>query len=283
MGEYFYQTMPKMEADAVQESTVSTIKKAKKVADNLRFRLNIFQNDLEIEQNVTRNREASEVFTNTVSLSDEVFSTLRFACSELNSISNTPPAVELRTDPEEVKKRYFRTVVLPQDQVVSCLTDDAIFVRTPMLWSRNNRRVRGGKGRVIGPEKCTVYRDSVYYSIVLDPAFSRYDFSKFKKKIIHYLYVYRDLPTNKMYLIDNDNHETKHVTDAICRLLPAGDTPLNCNFYASAMLTDCVPEGTYITVTTMENGLMNEKEIVSFWSKRTERDAEIECFFSAFR
>lgn len=274
MKDYFYQTTPRMEADAILKSTASAMKKASKVMDNLRFRLGVFQSDLEIEKGVVQRCESSEVFTNAPSLADEVYSALRFACNELTSVSCNPPAAEMRMDPETEKKRYYRAVVLPQDQVVSCLAENAIFVRTPMLWSRNNRRVRGGKGRVIGPEKCTVYRDSVYYSILLDPDFQHYDFTKFKRKIIHYLYVYRDLPANRMYLIDNDNHENKHVTDAIVRFLPAGDTPLNCNFCSSAMVTDLIPEGTYVTVTTMEDGVMDTGEIVDFWRKRLAADAE---------
>ena len=271
MGGYHYQTIPRTEADAVHMNTVNTVEKAIKIADSLKYRLGIFRSDLEIEQTMIRKCNAAEVFTCTGSLSDEVFSALRYACSELNAISNNPPAVELRADPEEEKKRYYRKVVLPQDEIVSYLTDRAIYVRTPMLWSRNSRRIRGNKGRTIGPEKCTIYRESVYYSILLDPAFQSYDFSRYKKKIIHYLYIYRDLPANKMYLIDNDNHETKHVTDAIARVLPAGDTPLNCNFYSSAMVTDLIPEGTYITVTPMESGMMADNDIVDFWRSSAEK------------
>lgn len=272
MSAYLYHTIPKMEADTVEECVTASIHKAKKIAENLRSRLSIFESNLEIEREMIRNCGTSEVFTCAPSLSDEVFSALRFACNELNTLSIAPPAVELRPDPEAEKKRYYRNVVLPQDQVVSHLTEDAIFVRTPMLWSRNNRMVRGGKGRTIGPEKCTVYRDSVYYSIILDPEFQSYDFSKFKKKIIHYLYIYRDLPENKMYLIDNDNHETKHVTDAIARLLPAGDTPLNCNFFSSAQVTDLIPEGTYITVTAMDHGVLSDTDIVDFWRNTSSHD-----------
>ena len=265
MGGYQYQTIPKIEADAVHGNTVFAVERAMKIADSLKYRLGIFISDLEIEQEMIRKCETSEVFTCTASLSDEVFSALRYACSELSAISSNPPAVEIRKDPESEKKRYYRKVVLPQDEIVSHLANQAIFVRTPMLWSRNNRKIRGNKGRTIGPEKCTIYRESVYYSIVLDPDFQNYDFSRFKKKIIHYLYVYRDLPTNKMYLIDNDNHETKHVTDAIVRFLPAGDTPLNCNFYSSAIITDLIPEGTYITVTPMDTGMLSDEDIVNYW------------------
>ena len=274
MGGYHYQTIPKIEADAVHGNTVSAVDKAMKIADSLKYRLGIFNSDLEIEQEMLRKCQGGEVFTCTGSLSDEVFSALRYACSELNALSSNPPAVELRADPEAEKKRYYRKVVLPQDEIVSHLESQAIFVRTPMLWSRNNRRVRGNKGRTIGPEKCTIYRESVYYSIILDPDFQTYDFSRYKKKIIHYLYIYRDLPANKMYLIDNDNHETKHVTDAIVRFLPAGDTPLNCNFYSSAMLTDLIPEGTYITVTPMESRMLPDNEIVDFWRSRAEEQVE---------
>ena len=232
MSHYSYMTIPRMEADAVQESTSAAIRRARKIADNLSLRMKTFESDLEIEQNMIRSGGSPEVFTRAVSLSDEVFSSLRNACNELNAASK-PPAVEIRTDPETEKKRYYRTVVLPQDQVVSFLTQDAIFVRTPMLWSRNNRRVRGDKGRTIGPEKCTVYRESVYYSIILDPLFPQYDFSGFKKKIFHYLYIYHDLPANRMYLIDNDiywNHSLTVHEDSYfnCLALNCASKPVYC-------------------------------------------------------
>lgn len=275
MSGYDYQVIPKNEAHAVQTNTISAVQKALKIADSLKYRIGVLQNDLEIEEGMIRRCEKSEVFTCISSLSDEVFSATRYACHELNAVSNNPPAIELRVDSESERKRYFRKVVLPQDQVISHLAENAIYVRTPMLWSRNNRRIRGNKGRTIGPEKCTVFRDSVYYSILLDPNYQQYDFSKYKRKIIHYLFVYRDLPTNRMYLIDNDNHETKHVTDAIVRFLPAGDTPLNCNFYSSALLTDLVPEGTYVTVTPMEDGVKPDDDIVRFWLGQLDSDVDI--------
>ena len=139
MSHYSYMTIPRMEADAVQESTSAAICRARKIADNLSLRMKTFESDLEIEQNIIRSSGSPEVFTRAVSLSDEVFSSLRNACNELNAASNAPPAVEIRTDPETEKKRYYRTVVLPQDQVVSFLTQDAIFVRTPMLWTTPSR------------------------------------------------------------------------------------------------------------------------------------------------
>ena len=87
MSGYIYQTMPKMEANSVQESTSLAMNRAGKVIDNLRFRLSVFQSDLKIEQDALRGYESSDIFTSIASLSDEVFSALRFACNELNAIS----------------------------------------------------------------------------------------------------------------------------------------------------------------------------------------------------
>ena len=40
MSHYSYMTIPRMEADAVQESTSAAIRRARKIADNLSLRMN---------------------------------------------------------------------------------------------------------------------------------------------------------------------------------------------------------------------------------------------------
>ena len=54
MSHYSYMTIPRMEADAVQESTSAAIRRARKIADNLSLRMKTFESDLEIEQNMIR-------------------------------------------------------------------------------------------------------------------------------------------------------------------------------------------------------------------------------------
>ena len=66
-------------------------------------------------------------------------------------------------------------------------------------------------------------------------------------------------------MIDNDNHETKHVTDGISGFLPGGDSPLSCNFFMSAASSHEIPEGTYITVTPADNGAKRAVDIIDFW------------------
>lgn len=265
---YDYRMMKKYEADAMQLGTISAAKKGERVAQNLLSRLSLLERNLETETGFLQRSCEHEVSTNIQSIADDIFSALRAAANDLHGISVCPPAAQFAESPDGEAERYYKKIVLPEDSVCSFLEDDAIYVRTPMLWSRQNRRIRGDKGRTIGPERCTIYRDSVHYSILVDPRFCAYDFSKFKKKILHYLYVYRDLPSHSMYLIDNDNHESKYVTDAITRYLPAGDTPLSCNFYSSAVVTDSIPEGTYVTVTAFDLGIKAEADIIAFWKKK---------------
>ena len=239
-----------------------------KTAANLTTRLSTLTSYLQIEEGALRRNDGYEITTNLQALSDETFSALRFGANELHALSVTPPAAECRDVPSVEEERYYKRIILPADKVLSFLEPDGIYVRTPMLWSRQNRKIRGNKGRTIGPERSVIYRDSVHYAILIDPSFMTYNFEKYQKKIIHYLYIYHDLPTNKMYLIDNDNHETKHVTDAIIQFLPAGDSPLSCNFYASAAVTESIPEGTYVTVTSFNDGIKSDEEIISFWAEK---------------
>ena len=263
-----YKMMPRVEADAVLDSTASAIQKAKKTAENLTTRLRIVESYLQIEEDALRHCTDVSISTNLQALSDETFSALRFGANDLQALSAFPPAAETSEDPSAEEERYYKKIVLPADKVLSFLEPDAIYVRTPMLWSRQNRKIRGSKGRTIGPERCVFYRNSVRYSIMIDPSFATYNFKKFEKKIVQYLYIYHDLPTNKMYLIDNDNHETKHVTDAIIQFLPAGDTPLACNFYSSAAITEAIPEGTYVTVTSFSDGIKSDEKIIAYWAEK---------------
>ena len=271
MRSFDYMKMSKYEADAVRKSAASTLEEGHTIANKLLSRIRNLESNLDIEKKALDASNSLEIHTNILSISDEVYTALRLAANDLQYLSTCPPYVQAVDNPQAETERYYKKIMLPQDRVASFLEEDAIYVRTPMLWSRNNRKIRGDKGRTIGPERFTMYRDSVYYSILIDPRYFGYNFERFRKKILHFLYVYHDLPNNQMYLIDNDNHETKNVTDAIVKFLPAGDTPLYCNFYSSAIITKDIPEGTYITVTAAEDGVKSDDNIVGFWKEKFEQ------------
>ena len=259
--------LSKYEADAVQKSAASAIEKGLKSANNLIAKLNYASVDLAIEQHEIDSCQSDIILTSVCDIYANIVRYLRMGCNTLYSLTTYPAAFQSFSNPQEELEAYYKDTILSVDTVDAILTENALYVKTPMLWGRNNRRVRGENGRTIGPERAKIYNDSVNFAIRTAPNFDEFDFSKFKHKIIHYLYVYQDFPANKLYLIDNDNHETKYTTDAITNLFPSGDTPLCCDFYSSAIISNAIPEGTYITVTEFSTGILQNEAIVNAWKE----------------
>ncbi len=142
------------------------------------------------------------------------------------------------------------------------LESDGIYIRLPMLGSRN---ARPGKMK-IDQANASNFRDSIVYAIEHNDHFRDYDFSRFDHKIIQYLYVYNlDLQGHSNRIIDNDNHNTKAIQDAVALYLPGGDFGLSCANYCASALSKEVPEGTYITVAAAKNGVKPSDEIIKKW------------------
>lgn len=258
-------TIPVYEAEQMLTDTKDAVAKCKKIMNVLKLRLERSESKLDIEERAAAACKGNYLSTDIQEISEETFSSFRYAVNDMQYLSALPPYILRSDNVQAATSLYYKEVILPADRVMAALEDDAIYVRTPMLWSRNNRKVRGANNRTIGPERCVIYRDSVEEAIRLCPNFSTYDFAKFDMKLVHYLFIYRDLPTNKQFVIDNDNHETKHVTDGISGFLPGGDSPLSCNFFMSAASSHEIPEGTYITVTPADNGAKRAADIIDFW------------------
>lgn len=151
------------------------------------------------------------------------------------------------------------------DRVFIRLEDDAIYAKMPMLWTQNSRKIRGVKGNNLSPDRAVYFRDDITAGIKNAPNYKAYSFANFANKIVHFLYVYTDLPGTGILKADNDNHLTKYVLDAVTTFLPGGDSPLTCSIFHSAALSDRVPGGTYMTVTPMRTGIKSSDEILGFW------------------
>lgn len=256
---------------AMLKSTEAILGEAKTTSDNLRSRLKIVENYYKVEQSAFSSVEcAHEVYSKIPFIEEELIGALRIAAGKLYSLGAIYPEVFAFEDDPFCADKHYQKILTPENQVLAFLEPSSMFIRTPMLWNRQNMRVRGKDGRTIGAERSKNYCDAVNYAIRLADNFFDYDFAQFQKKIIHYLFVYADFPANKIYIVDNDNHITKYITDAIVTFLPNGDHPLSCNMYFSAEQSKCIPEGTYITVTKGENGLIPQSEIVNFWHSKYE-------------
>lgn len=270
MIDYDGEKMDLDQVKAVLESSALTLSKAQKYASNLSSRLKTIGLHLEVEQNLINERVEDQVYSKAMTVTDNLFTVIRRYADLLYRLSQVAPARDQQTEPIDYEKRYYRRVILPQDTVRSYLETDAIYVRTPMLRNLQRKAVKGDKGRTISNAQSTIFREPISYSIMLAENFSEYNFSVFERKTIHFLFVYHDLPGNMIYICDNDNHETKPVIDAITKFLPNGDFPLTCEIHASAVLENSIPEGTYITVTKLQNGTKSHSQIIDFWREKIE-------------
>ena len=271
----------KMDLDqvkAVLESSALTLTKAKKYVSNLSSSLKTIGLHLEVEQDLIKERIEDPVYSKAMTVTDNLYIIIRRYADLFYKLSQIAPARDQQTEPIDYEKRYYRRVILPQDTVRSYLETEAIYVRTPMLRNLQRKAIKGDKGRTISNAQSSIFREPISYSIMLAENYSGYDFSIFERKIIHFLFVYHDLPGNMIYICDNDNHETKPVIDAITKFLPNGDYPLTCEIHASAVLENSIPEGTYITVTKLQNGFQSHSQIIDFWKKKMDNQDKFSDF-----
>lgn len=224
--------------------------------------------DVEREAITAKAGKASgQVYSRAVPIIESVFSCLRNNTLDLYKAAQTTPSVAQILDEAGSAFGEKSKDVPPDLRVLVRLDERAIYIHMPMLWSQNGRRIRGLNNRKIGPDRVTFFREDIAVGFVNSPNFSTYNFEKYANKIVHFLYVYSDLSSNKIFVADNDNHETKFVQDAATMYLPNGDSPFSCSTFSSALRSVAIPEGTYLTVTTKDTGILSDQEISDFWVK----------------
>ena len=258
----------RFEVETVLKCTGESLQKASEYAQNLQTRLRNLSLDLEIERWFAEENEAGNAAVNAVQIAEDVSFAIRFYIEKLYSLVRNAPACELHSDPQCYEQSYYNRVILSQTNIRAYLEPDAIFIRTPLLRNMQKRPQRSEKNSAAESGQSKIYREAVRYAITACDNYGSYPFEEYAWKTVHFFYVYHGLSANKIYICDNDNHETKHVIDAITHFLPLGDHPLSCEIHASATLSDEVEEGTYITVTRLGDGLKSREDILKFWKKR---------------
>ena len=268
MSGYKLEKMSLSDAEAVLDSTASVLEKAEKVAQELQLDIENLRANIAAENGILSEfEEESVIKSGAQSISDDAYFALRAAMNRLYQITRFPEQYADLHSVEKANERHYKEVVAPADGVEVYLDEKGIFVRTPMLASRNAvENGRPCKGKMSAPHiKC--YYDSVFYAIKTAPNFSEYPFSSFQKKLVTCLFVFDNPSLSGNKFIDNDNHETKDVVDAITYFLPGGDAATSCNFFYSAAATDAILEGSYFVVTRPGEALKSE-EIIAFWASK---------------
>lgn len=262
------------EVETVLSRTEELLRRGSEYAQNLQTRLRNLSLDMEIERRLAEEDEPENTAVNTLQIAEDVSFAVRFYVEKLYALVRNAPACEFQSDPQSYEQSYYNRIILRQTNICACLEPDAIYIRTPILCNVQNRSQRRGENRTAGSAQSKIYREAVRYAITACDNYGSYPFEEYAWKMIHFFYVYHGLPANRVYICDNDNHETKHVIDAITHFFPLGDHPLSCEIHASATLSDEVEEGTYITVTRLEDGLKSRADILKFWKEREEKCPE---------
>ena len=158
--------------------------------------------------------------------------------------------------------------ILRSNSIEVGLEDSGIFIRLPMLWSRNKaENVSLDKFYKVSL-RSKIFRESVQTAIKTAPNFEQYPFEKYLYKTINYCFVYPRKGMSELYISDTDNHETKSITDAICHYLPKKDSGLYTDFSYKTIATDAIPEGTYITVLPQADMRMAQEQLLEYWQNR---------------
>lgn len=211
------------------------------------------------EISLTNSGNAPFVNSRTPRIEAELISCLRVNAARLYNAS----AHAIRYTPEaDWTGERFGKELLEGRLVEAHLESDGIYIRLPMLGSRNARLTN----QRIQQADRNIFRNEIVYAIEHDDRFQSYDFSRFDHKIIQFLYVYNLDPRSHSHrIIDNDNHETKAIQDAVALFLPGGDCGLTCANFSASTLSNEIPEGTYITVAAAKNGVKPSDEIIKRW------------------
>ena len=270
------------DAKSITKNVRFIIKKAQQQIRKLDKELQSFDREAqkkeeEIAELLSDNPNARCEDNSAWTLSDRLIIRLRFFLNTINSCTCFPPQRDL-FDGVGAENDLYERIILPLDQIVTHLKDEAVFLKMPMLGSLQTASDYKKNSLRISNKYLRIYRKSIIKSIELNPDFDSYDFGKFKDKIVHFLFVYNNESIRDRHLIDNDNHDVKAVTDAITLYTGTGDGPLVCSFFLESTFTSSIPEGTYVTMTSKEHGLMSASKIIDFWksdptiSQKTETD-----------
>ena len=260
--------IPYEDAALLIEHLEQVCNKAEVITKRMERNVQEIKLSIEIERNMLAlaQREEQEMCgSHTLQLVEKLYDNIKNTTLGLYAMCLFKPDVDLLSDPKN--KFYDRclSTVSPDFGVHVRLEPSAIYVKLPLLWSRRNKSHKDMKSTAF--ERVTFFRDEINSSIKTAEGFDEYDFRKFSTKIVHFMYVYSENPSEKRFIADNDNHETKYVQDAITMFLPNGDSPFCCSTYSSAIMTNEIAEGTYLTITTEENGILPSEMIVDYWNK----------------
>lgn len=168
----------------------------------------------------------------------------------------------------EMEEFHEKTRV--SEEVYSFTDGTSIYVRLPLLNVSVNSDYDTGKTSKNAMAKANLFSDSVFWTLYELHKTDYPVFENMSYKSIDYLFVY---PQYDRFLIDNDNHQTKPITDAVTSLLPGGDSPTTTHFSYRATADKLIGPATLITVSPRSDTILSIDSILEKW-KNYEKNRE---------
>ena len=192
---------------------------------------------------------------------------IRLMISRLNPISLRAKPSIFSSESEEIESNFAKNI-LPIDDVEVHLTSEAVYVRMPMLWNKQELSYRS-RAQMIRDflVRDMVYSKSLEQAIWQNKDFESYDFKKFHDKLFFYLFNYNKKNNKTLFIPDTDNHDFKAVQDAISIFFGSSDDALNTEIFMKSTNNLNQKEATYITVSSSASPIISAETVFEFWSE----------------
>lgn len=234
--------------------------------------INYLRNINELKEKLAQQKK--EIVTKPFNL-DMFFSADQLLCNAIregrkhiirvNKLSMASPFLLLE-DVRRMQNDASERSIFSEDDTICLLEDEAIYIKIPLLWSRQINAYMPKERRQDFEKSNQLFAESIHYSIEKSQNFLSYDFKKFDRKVFVFLFVYSIKHAKQFKIPDNDNHDTKNVQDAIAMFLPGGDSAFSTSTLLTAEATNEIPEGTYVTVFPSIPSENFVKSIIEKWT-----------------
>lgn len=188
---------------------------------------------------------------------DMMLISARKTADTMYGFSNSKITDELSDSEAETENHIYTVVDKEVDRIEAHIEECAIYIRTPLLFSRNMTK----RSDPFLLHSIQAYADGVSRAIEADPNYETFDRITYQQKTVFFLFAH-DQSTP---YIDNDNYDTTAVTNSIVGHLPGGDSPISCRMVYDSVKMDGLSPGTYITVLPNKNYIPPAETIVEYW------------------
>ena len=164
---------------------------------------------------------------------------------DLEEILSKEQLFPLSNKPIFTSEDLYKMTTKRQGKVVAKIYDGMLFLKMPLLLIRS-RIYKSGYGRT----ECRYYNTDIKMALHE----IKNDFKMSSEYAYQYIHVTDTSGAKQM--ADNDNYDTKYITDTVAHTLRTGDDCETVSFYFDTRFSDEIEEGTYLIVSSGKENII---------------------------